>query len=46
MQTQWSMMRVNSERIVRTSWPRSGTSMPSIFSTVRTYPTPLIMAET
>ena len=45
MQTQWSMMRENSERIVRTSWPRSGTSTPSIFSTVRTKPTPLIIAE-
>ncbi len=46
MQTQWSMMRENSERIVRTSRPRSGTSTPSIVSTVRTKPTPLIMAET
>src|SRR6266498_1648288 len=39
------MIRENSERIVRTSWPRSGTSIPSIFSTARTYPTPLIMAD-
>ena len=36
MSTQWSMIRENSERIVRTSTPRSGTSTPSIFSTVRT----------
>jgi hypothetical protein len=30
------MIRENSERIVRIRRPRSGTSTPSIFSTVRT----------
>ena len=44
--TQWSMIRENSERIVRTSTPRSGISTPSILSTVLTYPTPLIIEET
>ena len=35
LQTQWSMMRENSERIVRAHTARGGASTPSIFSTVR-----------
>ena len=45
MQTKWSMIRENSERIVRAQTARGGASMPSIFSTVLQYPTLLMNDE-
>ena len=35
--TRWEAMRLNSVRITRTAWARSGTSMSSSFSTPRQY---------
>ena len=45
MQTKWSMIRENSERITRTASARGGAWIPMSFSTARAQPWPFMKEE-
>ena len=45
MQTKWSMIRENSERITRIASARGGAGMPSSFSTASAQPWPFMNDE-
>ena len=45
MQTKWSMIRENSDRITRIASARGGAGTPSSFSTARAQPCPFMKDE-